>query len=323
MNCRVLLLKALTVAVAVLLPGLLWAQAYPSKPVRLILGFPPGSGVDIAMRTITPRMGEVLGQAVVIENRPGAGTNIAAELAARAPADGYTLYAVVAATAINQTLYSRLPYSLLKDFDAIAPVATVPTVLIVHPSLPVRSVKELVALAKARKGELSFSSNGAGSVPHLTVEMLKMASGIELLHVPYRGTPQAMADLMAGQVTMSFGNMLSVMPVVRTGRLRALALTSERRSPVAPELPTVAETYPGYSASTWYALAAPVKTPRDIVARLNDVVTRVMRAPDFRQEFEKRGAQVLYGSPQETGAFIRAEIEKWGKVVKASGAKVE
>lgn len=316
-------LKLLPVALAVWLPGTVQGQAYPTKSVRMILGFPPGSGVDIAMRAITPKVSEALGQQVVIDNRPGAGTNLAAELAARAPADGYTLLAVVAATAINQTLYSRRSFNLLTDFDAVAPVATVPTVLIVHPSLPVRSVKDFVALARARKGELSYSSNGSGSVPHLTVEMLKMASGIQLLHVPYRGTPQAMTDLMAGQVTMTFGNMLSVLPVARSGRLRALAITSEKRSPVAPELPTVAETYPGFVASTWYALAVPSRTPQGIVAQLNDVVTRVMRAPDFRKDFEKRGAQVLYGTPQEASAFLRAEVEKWGKVVRASGAKIE
>jgi tripartite-type tricarboxylate transporter receptor subunit TctC len=316
-------LKLLFVAVAVWLPGAALGQTYPIKPVRMILGFPPGSGVDIAMRVVAPRMGKALGQSIVIENRPGASTNLAAELVARAPGDGYTLLAVVAATAINQTLYPSLPYSLLRDFDAVAPITSLPNLLSVHPSLPVRSLKELVALARAHKGELSYSSNGSGSVPHLTMEMLKAASGMQLLHVPYRGTPQAMNDLMAGQVTMAFGNMLSVLPVAQSGRLRALAVTSARRSPVAPELPTIGETYAGFEANIWYAIAVPRNTPREIISRLNEVTTGVMRSPEVRGDFEKRGAEVLYGTPQETAAFLRVEVEKWGKAVKASGARVE
>lgn len=315
--------SAFVIATMVAIVSSAQAQAYPTKPIRMILGFPPGSGVDIAMRVVAPRMSKALGQSIVIENRPGASTNLASELASRAPADGYTLLAAVAATAINQTLYPNLPYSLLRDFDAVAPVTSLPNLLSVHPSLPVRSVKELVALARAHKGELSFSSNGSGTVPHLTMEMFKMVSGMQLLHVPYRGTPQAMTDLMAGQVTMAFGNMLSVLPVARSGRLRALAVTSAKRSTAAPEVPTIAETYPGFEANIWYAIVVPRNTPREIVSRLNEVTTGVMRSPEVRGDFEKRGAQVLFGTPQETGAFLRAEVEKWGRAVKASGAKVE
>lgn len=299
------------------------AQSYPVKPVRILVGFTPGAGVDIAMRLIAPKIADVLGQQVVIDNRPGAGGNIAAEIAAHAPADGYTLFAAGAPAAISQTLYKKLNYDLLKDFEAVALVASVPNLLVVHPSLPAKSVKELVAIAKARPGQLSYASTGSGSSPHLIAEMLRMHSGISVLHVPYRGTPPALTDLLAGNVTMMFANILSVLPHVRSGRLRALAITSAKRSPIAPELPTVAETYPGFDSGTWYALAAPAGTPREIVTRLNDAVTHVMQLPDVRDRFLAQGAELLSGSPQDAAAFFRAEVVKWGKVVKASGARVD
>ena len=298
-------------------------QAYPVKPVRTIVGFTPGAGVDIAIRLIAPRIGEALGQQVVVDNRPGAGGNIGAELGARASADGYTLFAGGAPAAISQTLYSKLGYDLLKDFEAVALVASVSNVLVVHPSLPARNVKELVAIARARRGELSYASTGSGSTPHLIAEMLRMQSGIQILHVPYKGTPQAVTDLLSGNVTFMFANILSVLPHAQSGRLRALAITSAKRSPVVPNLPTVAETYAGFESGTWYGLMAPANTPREIITRLNDVVTRVMQLPDIREKFVAQGAQPLSGTPQEAGAFMRAEVAKWGKVVKASGARAD
>ena len=223
----------------------LHAQSYPVKPVRIIVGFTPGAGVDIAIRLIAPKMGEALGQQIVVDNRPGAGGNIGAEIAARAPADGYTLFAAGAPAAISQTLYAKLGYDLLKDFEAVALVASVPNILVVHPSLPAKSVKDLVAIAKSRPGELTYASTGSGSSPHLIAEMLRMQSGIRILHIPYKGTPPAVTDLIAGNVTFMFANVLSALPHLQSARLRGLAITSAKRSAIVPDLPTVAETLPG------------------------------------------------------------------------------
>jgi len=322
MRVNIRLMKFALIAAA-LLPIGAHAQGYPTKPVRILVGFTPGAGVDIAMRLIGPRIADVLGQPVVIDNRPGAGGNIAAELAAKAPADGYTLFAGGAPAAISQTLYSKLSYDLLKDFEAVALVASVPNVLVVHPSLPARNLKEFVAIAKARPGQLTYASTGSGSSPHLIAEMLRLQSGISILHVPYKGTPQAVIDLIAGNVVFMFANTLSVLPHVQSKRLRALAITSATRSSVTPDVPTVAETYPGFASGTWYALAAPTGTPREVVVRLNEAVTRVMQLPDVREKFMAQGAEVLSGSPQDAAAYFRAEVAKWGKVVKASGARAD
>ena len=313
-------------AAAVLLaaaPAALRAQAFPAKPVRILIGFTPGAGVDIAIRLIAPKLAEALGQQVVVDNRPGAGSNIAAELTARAPADGYTLFAGGAPVAISATLYSKLAYDVLKDLETFALIASVSNVLVVHPSLPAKSVKDLVALAKSRPGELSYASTGSGSSPHLIAEMLRLQSGIQVLHVPYKGSPQALNDLLAGNVTFMFANILSVMPQAKSGRLRALAITSAKRSALAPELPTVSETYKGFESGTWYGLVAPSNVPRDVITRLNDAVTRVMQQPDIREKFMAQGAEPLSATPQEAQAYMRAEVAKWGKVVKASGARAD
>lgn len=316
--------QIITAAALLVTPfGLLHAQAYPVKPVRIIVGFTPGAGVDIAIRMIAPRIGEALGQQIVVDNRPGAGGNVGAEVAARAPADGYTLFAGGAPAAISQTLYSKLQYDFLKDFEGVALVASVPNVLVVHPSLPAKSVKDLVAIAGSRRGELSYASTGSGSTPHLIAEMLRMESGIDILHVPYKGSPQALSDLLAGNVTFMFANVLSVMPHAQSGRLRALAITSAKRSPIAPQIPTIAETYPGFQSGTWYGLMVPTRTPREIISRLNEVVTKVMQLPDVREKFLAQGAEPLSGTPQDANAYMRAEVAKWGKVVKASGARAE
>jgi tripartite-type tricarboxylate transporter receptor subunit TctC len=279
--------------------------------------------VDIAVRLVAPKLTEALGQQFVADNRPGAGGNIGAELAARAAADGYTLLAAGAPAAISQTLYPTLRYDLLKDFEAIALVASVPSILVVHPSLPARSVRELIALARSKPGELTYASTGNGSTPHLTAEMLKMHSDIQIVHVPYKGTPAAVTDLVSGNVNFMFANSLSVLPHVQSGRLRALAISSAKRSPLSPNLPTVAETYPGFESGTWYSFVAPSGTPQDIIARLNGVVVQALQMPDVRERFQAQGADLLSGTAQEAGAFIRSEVAKWGKVVKASGARVE
>ena len=303
--------------------GCALAQTYPAKPVRILVGFTPGAGVDIAIRLIAPKMAESLGQQVIVDNRPGAGGNIAAEVGARAPADGYTLFAAGAPAAISQTLYSKLSYDLIKDFEPVALVASVPNVLVVHPSLPAKNLRDLVALARSRPGQLAYASTGSGSTPHLATEMLRMASGIEIVHVPYKGTPIAMTDLLAGHVALMFSNTLSALPHLQSGRLRGLAITTAKRSSIAPELPTVAETYPGSEMGTWYALVAPAGTPREAITRVNEATLRALQLPDVREKLKAQGAEILSGTPQDTAAYIRAEVVKFGKVVKASGARVE
>jgi tripartite-type tricarboxylate transporter receptor subunit TctC len=291
--------------------------------VRVIVPFPPGAGVDITTRLVIPKLSEALGQQFIADNRPGAAGNIGAEIAAHAPNDGYTLLAGGAPQAISQTLYPKLGYNLVEDFDPVAFMASVPFMLVVHPSLPARTVKDLVALAKAKRGELTYASTGSGSTPHLTAEILKSVSGIDIVHIPYKGTPAAVTDLLAGNVTMMFANSLSVLPHVQSGRLRAIAVTSAKRSAVAPNLPTVAETYPGFESGTWFALFAPAGTPREIIARLNAVVSKAVQMPDIRQRFMAQGAETMSGTPEQVAAYVRAEVAKWAKVVKASGAKVE
>lgn len=298
--------------------------AYPTKAVRILVGYPPGAGSDIVTRLITPELTRAFGQQFVVDNRPGAAGNIAVELTQRAPADGYTLVNVPASIAISQSLHKKPPFDLLKDFDAVALKASVPFALVIHPSLPAKTVKDLVALAKARPGQLTFASTGTGSSPHLTAEMLKLFTGIDILHVPYKGTPQANTDIIAGQVTMMYSNMLSVIPHINSGRLRALAVTSIKRSSAAPGVPTMVEAgVAGFESGTWYVLAAPVGISRDIVIRLNTEINRIVQLPDVREKLAALGAEPMNGTPQQASAFLRNEITKWAKVVKASGTKAE
>lgn len=308
---------------AAMFPAALSAQTFPAKPIRALVGFTPGAGVDIAVRLIAPKMSDTLGQSVLVDNRPGAGGNIAAELGARAPADGYTLFAGGAPAAISQSLYAKLAYDLLKDFEPVALIGTVSTLLVVHPSLPAKSIKDFVAIAKNHRGELTYATTGAGSTPHLTAEMLRLQTGMQILHIPYKGTPLALNDLIAGNVSFMFANVLSVMPHVNSGRLRALAITSAKRSAIAPSVPAVSETYPGFESGSWYALFAPAGTPKDAVARINEAVNRAMQAPEVRDKFIAQGAEPLTGTPQDAAAYTRAEVVKWAKVVKASGARVD
>ena len=320
------LIRSITTGAAILAAacaGTTVAQSYPAKTVRVIVPFPPGAGVDITTRLVIPKLSDAFGQPFIADNRPGAAGNIGAEIAARAPNDGYTLLAGGAPQAISQTLYPKLGYNLLKDFDPVAFMASVPFMLVVHPSLPVKTVKDLVALARAKRGELTYASTGSGSTPHLTAEILKSAAGIDIVHVPYKGTPPAVTDLVAGNVTFMFANSLSVLPQVQSGRLRALAVTSAKRSAVTPNLPTVAETYPGFESGTWFALFAPAGTPRDVIGRLNTAVSKAVQLPDVRDKFMAQGAETMSGTPEQVAAYVRAEVAKWAKVVKASGAKVE
>ena len=300
------------------------AQSYPAKPVRIIVPFPPGAGADITTRLFAPRLSEALGQSVVVENRAGAAGNIGAEVVARAAPDGYTLLTAPASIAISQTLYKKLSFDLLRDFQAVSMLASVPFLLVVHPSLPVKNVKDLIALAKARPGQLNYASTGNGSSPHLTAEMLKMQARIDAVHVPYKGTPLAVTDLLTGQVSFMFANALSMLPHVNSGRLRALGVTSAKRNAATPQLPTMAESgLPGFESGTWYALLAPAGTPREMVARLSAEIGKLTQHPDIRKKLVAQGAEALTMTPGETAAYIKSEVAKWGKVVEASGAKVE
>jgi tripartite-type tricarboxylate transporter receptor subunit TctC len=300
------------------------AQPYPAKPVRIVVPFPPGSGADITTRLFAPRFSDALGQPVVVENRAGAAGNIGAEAVARAVPDGYTLLTAPASVAIGQTLYKKLPFDLVRDFQPVAMLASVPFVLVVHPSLPVPNVRALVAFAKARPGQVNYASTGNGSSPHLTAEMLKMQAGIDVVHVPYKGTPQAVTDLLTGQVSFMFANALSVLPQVSAGRLRALAVTSAKRSAASPQLPTVAESgLAGFESGTWFAVLAPAGVPREAVTRLSSEIAKLTQHPDIREKLSAQGAEAVTMTPEQTAAHIKSEIGKWGKVVQASGARVE
>ncbi|MDB5811526.1 MAG: h16 [Betaproteobacteria bacterium] len=300
------------------------ADSYPNRPVRVIVNFPPGAGVDIATRIVTAELAKSFGQQFVIDNRAGAAGNIGVDLAAHAPPDGYTLLSATAAMAISQTIFSRISYDINRDFSPVAMIASAPFVLAVHPALPATTLQEVIALAKAKPGQLTYATPGTGSSPHLAFELFKMLAGVDILHIPYKGMVPAVTDVIGGSVSMTCGNTLTVMPNVRNGRLRGIAITTARRSAIAPELPTFAEAgMSGFESGTWYGIMAPANTPRDIVARLNQAVVRSTHLDDLRAKLNAQGAEPLEGSPEQMRKFIRHEIAKWGKVAKASGAKFE
>jgi len=300
------------------------AQSYPAKPVRVLVGFPPGAGVDITTRLVTPRLAEALGQQFVVDNRAGAAGNIAAEIAAKTPPDGYTLLFASAPIVMSQALYRKLNYNLERDFEPVGLIASAPFILVAHPSLPVKSVKELVALARSRPGQLSFASTGNGSTPHLSMEMFKTQAGINLVHISYKGTPQAVIDIMSGQVQVMFANTLSVLPLIRNGRLRALGISGAKRSAAAPEIPTIAESgMKGFEASTWFGVFAPIGTPPAIVQRLSTEIVRIVQLPDMRERLLAQGADPIGMPAEEFRAYVKSELARWSKVVQASGARVE
>jgi tripartite-type tricarboxylate transporter receptor subunit TctC len=316
--------RALAATVLLLTVAAAGAQTYPAKPVRVLVGFPPGAGVDITTRLFTPKLAEALGQPFVVDNRPGAAGNIAAEVAAKTPPDGYSILSASAPIVMSQALYSKPGFNLERDFEPIGMMASAPFILVVHPSLPARSLKEFVALAKSRPGQMAFASTGNGSTPHLSMEMLKAQAGINLVHVPYKGTPQAVVDLLSGQVQAMFANTLSVLPHVKAGRLRALAISSAKRSAAAPELPTVAESgMPGYESGTWFGLFAPAGTPREIISRLNGEINKIVATADMKSRLVAQGADPISVTPEQFRAFVKKELERWGKVVKTIGIKVD
>jgi len=300
------------------------AQTYPSKPVRIVVGYPPGAGADIVTRIFTPRLAEALKQQFIVDNRSGAAGHVGAEIAAHTAPDGYTLLATPASIVISRSLYPKLNYNIETDFDPISLMATAPFVLVVHPSLPVHNVKELIALAKAKPGTLLYASTGSGGTPHLAMEVFRMQAKIDIVHIPYKGTPPAVTDVMAGQVSMMFANTLSVLPQVQSGRLRALAISSAKRSAAAPGLPTVAESgVPGFDASTWFGMLAPARTPKEIIVRLNGELRKIGLMPAVRELLISQGADPVSTSPEEFRAFIKAELAKWAKTVQAAGVRIE
>ncbi|MCW5604420.1 MAG: tripartite tricarboxylate transporter substrate binding protein [Burkholderiales bacterium] len=297
---------------------------YPSKPVRVIMPLAAGSGADVVTRMITPKLGEALGQQFIVDNRVGFSGNIGAEMAARSAPDGYTLLIAFAGNAISQTFFSKLGYNLEKDLDAVGLIGSLPLVLVVHPSLPVKSIKELITFAKARPRELYYASPGNGSLPHLTAELFKEQGGMDVVHVPYKSTTQAISELIGGQTAMTFAATLSALPHHRSGRLRVLAISTAKRSAVVPDLPTIAESgLKGFDVGQWYGMLAPSGTPRDIVARLNKDLTNIIRMPDINEGLVKRGVDPITSTPEEFAAYVRAEVVKWAKVVKASGARAD
>jgi tripartite-type tricarboxylate transporter receptor subunit TctC len=302
-----------------------FAQAFPSKPVRLIVPFPPGGAVEFYARTVQSRLAETLGQPVLIENRAGAGGMIGTDLVAKSPPDGYTLVVGnIAALAMNVGLYAKMPYDPVKDLTPIMRTVAVDYAMVVHPSVPAGTVGELVAYAKANPGKLSYGSAGAGSAPHLSMELFKQRAGIDLVHIPFKGGGPMVTDLLGGQIQVVIADQANLMPHVKAGRLRALAVGTLVRSAVYPEIPTIAESgYPGFEARAWQGIAGPAGMPPDVVKQLQAAIAKVMAIPDVRARLVEGGLDPIVSSPEEFGEFIRTEIAKWSKVAKDVGARVD
>ena len=312
--------RAVALGVLLLASAAATAQSYPTRPVRVIVPSSIGGGTDIVARVVAHKLGETLGQQFVVENRPGASTMIGGEFVARAAPDGYTLLMGISTLAINPAMFRKVPYDAQRDFVPITQAVFLPNILIVHPSLPVRTVKELIAFAKARPGALNFASAGTGTNPHLSMELFRVMARLDMVHIAYKGSAPGVTDLLSGHVSLMTPNILTAMPHVRSGRLRALGVTSARRASGAPDVPTIAEAgLPGYEAVQWYGLLAPRGTPQAIVSRLHAEASRSLRLPDVRERLAADGAEVVASAPDEFAAFIRAETAKWAKVVKDAG----
>ena len=297
------------------------ALDYPTRPVRLVVGFPPGGSADIVTRLIAQSLTERLGQSFIVDNRPGAGSNIGTESVVRADPDGYTLLSVSVANAINATLYSKLNFDYMRDFAPVASIDIVPNVMEVNPSVPAKTVPEFIAYAKANPGKISMASGGIGSSPHVAGELFKMMTGVDMLHVPYRGVAPATTDLLAGQVQVLFDTVPASIANIRAGKLRALAVTTKTRSEALPDVPAMAEFLPGYEASSFHGIAAPKGTPAEIIDKLNKEINAALAGPKLKARLADLGGTVLTGTPADFGRFMAEEIEKWGRVVKFSGAK--
>ena len=300
------------------------AQPYPAKPIRLVVGFPPGGGVDINARLLAPKLNEYLGQPVIVENRPGAGTNIANEHVARAAPDGYTLLVNTPAVAINMALYRKLPYDTLRDLTAVSIFSESPNILVVNSGVAARDVKELVELARAKPGRLNYSSAGTGTTQHLAGDLLKLRTGADVVHVPYKGTAPSLTALVAGEVDMTFANIPAILPHVKSGRLRPLASTGDKRAELMPDVPTMKEAgIDGVEVVVWYGVLAPAATPREIVSMLANAVIRAARSPDIRQRLLEQGAEPVGSTPEAFDKVLRAEVAKWTEVVGVAGIRAE
>jgi tripartite-type tricarboxylate transporter receptor subunit TctC len=300
------------------------AQSYPAGPVRVIVPFPPGGGVDGMARILTQKLTENLGRTFPVENRSGANGNIGTEFAAKAAKDGYTLLFTGAGLVTNPGLYDKVPYDPIRDFEPISLVSVAPNVLVVHPSVPAKSVKELIALAKARPKQVLFAGSGSGSTPHLAGELFNTLAKVEMVHLPYRGSGPAVVGILSGEATIMFMPTTNAVPLVKAGRLRALAVTTRERVPALPDLPTIAESgLKGYESNQWYGVLAPAGAPADILALLNSHITKIMQAPDMKQRMTAEGLVAVGGTREQFAAHIKEEIAKWARVIKASGAKVD
>ena len=301
------------------------AQSFPSKPIRLICPFPPGGAVDIASRAIAAELSKNLGQTVTVDNKPGAGGNIGGAEAARSAPDGYTIFMTTSGiSAINPFLYAKMPFDPMKDLLPVTALVSLNNVLVVHPSVKANSVSELITLAKAQPGAVTYASSGSGTSIHMSGEMLKHLAGINMTHIPYKGSAPALTDLMGGQVMVMLDNIPSALPHIKSGKLRALATTGAKRDPLLPELPTLAEAgVSGYESGVWFGLAVPAGTPRDIVAKLNAEAIKGTKAPDYVKRMTELGYNIMGSSPEQMGEMLRGEVTRWGPIVKASGAKAD
>jgi tripartite-type tricarboxylate transporter receptor subunit TctC len=299
-------------------------QPYPSKPIRIISPYPPGGGNDAICRTVAPKLTERLKQQVIVDNRPGANAIVGTEIAARSAPDGYTIVLVPSGHAVNASLYKKLPYDSIRDFSPITLAGSSPLVLAVHPTLPVKNVKELIALAKSRPGQLTYVSSGVGASGHLAGALFDTLTGTKMMHIPYKGMSLAITDLIGGQVFMTFGTSLSVVPHVRSGRLRALATTGAQRMPAMPDIPTIAESgVPGYEATLWYGFVGPARIPPEIVRRLNSEIGAVLKLPDVREHLASQGLEATPNTPDEFAKLLVSDLDRWAKVIKRAGVQVE
>jgi tripartite-type tricarboxylate transporter receptor subunit TctC len=304
--------------------GVAQAQQYPARSIRLVVPSAPGGGTDISARILAPRLSEYLGQQVVVDNRPGAGSMIGGEIVARAAPDGYTLLMGISTLAINPSLYRKVPYDTAKDFSPVSQAVSLSNVIVSHPSLPAKNVKELIAIGKAKPGQLNFASAGIGTSPHLSMELFLVMAGLKMTHVPYKGSGPAAVDTVAGHVMLMAPNMLTALPYIRTNRLRAYGVTGAKRSPGATDIPTIAEAgVPGYEAVQWYGVLAPAGTPRTVIDRLHAETVKALQQKDVRDKLATDGAEPVGSTPEQFAAYIRSETEKWAKVVKAAGIKPE
>ena len=319
------LLASLAVAAAGALPLGALAQNFPTKPITIIVPFSAGGTTDILARIVGQGLTTELGQSVVVDNKPGAGGNIGGSLAAKAAADGYTLFmGTVGTHAINQSLYKKMPFDPVKDFAPLSRVATVPNLLVAHPSQPFKTVKEMIAYAKANPGKITYGSPGSGASPHVSGELFKSMTGTDLLHIPYKGSAPAMTDLLGGQTSVMFDNMPSAIQHVRSGKLRPIAVTTAKRSPELPDVPTIAEAgVPGYEATSWFGMFAPAGTPKPVLDKLHAALIKVLNQADVKKKIAEQGGDVVAETPDQFAAFIQAESVKWGKVVKESGATAD